>query len=89
MGLAIGHRIGRHAHPKARPETPPAPPEATGIDYLRLIGAAHQAELARGVDYATLTRNTQPDNTHDSNTQGSDDIPAHNEIPGAARPAHR
>ena len=25
-GTAIPHRIGRHAHPKARPETPPEPP---------------------------------------------------------------
>ncbi|HEV8555462.1 MAG TPA: Mu transposase C-terminal domain-containing protein [Actinophytocola sp.] len=55
MGLAIPHRIGRHAHPKARPETPPStPPKPTGIDYARLIEDAHQAELARGVNYAAL-----------------------------------
>ena len=36
-GTAIPHRIGRHAHPKARPETPPEPPAPTGIDYARLI----------------------------------------------------
>jgi putative transposase len=55
MGLAIPHRIGRHAHPKARPETPTAPTKPTGIDYARLIEGAHQAELARGVNYAALT----------------------------------
>jgi putative transposase len=55
MGLAIPHRIGRHAHPKARPETPPAPPPpASGIAYLPLIDAAHQAELAIKVNYAAL-----------------------------------
>jgi putative transposase len=55
-GTAVPHRIGRHAHPKARPERPPAPPPApTGIDYTRLIDTAHQAELARGVNYAALT----------------------------------
>jgi putative transposase len=54
MGLAIPHRIGRHAHPKARPETPTAPPTPTGIDYARLIDTAHQAELARRVNYAAL-----------------------------------
>ena len=55
MGLAIPHRIGRHAHPKARPETPPpAPPTPTGIDYARLIDTAHQAQLARKVNYAAL-----------------------------------
>jgi putative transposase len=55
MGLAIPHIIGRHAHPKARPETPTAPSTPTGIDYARLIEGAHQAELARGVNYAALT----------------------------------
>ena len=55
MGLAIPHRIGRHSHPKARPETPPpAPPTPTGIDYARLIDTAHQTQLARKVNYAAL-----------------------------------
>jgi putative transposase len=64
MGLAIPHRIGRHAHPKARPETPPpAPPKPTGIDYARLIDTAHQAQLARGVNYTALA-GSDPD-THD------------------------
>jgi putative transposase len=58
-GLAIPHRISRHAHPKARPETRPDPPPApTGIDYAGLIDTAHQAELAQGVNYAALTRAT-------------------------------
>ena len=56
MGLAIPHRISRHAHPKARPETSPAPPPTpTGIDYAALIDTAHHADLARGVNYAALT----------------------------------
>ncbi|MFZ0121068.1 MAG: Mu transposase C-terminal domain-containing protein [Pseudonocardiaceae bacterium] len=60
-GLAIPHRIGRHAHPKARPETPPDPPPApTGIDYAGLIDTAHQAELAQGVNYTALTRPPTP-----------------------------
>jgi putative transposase len=53
-GTAIPHRIDRHAHPKARPETPATPPPATGIDYARLLDAAHQAELAQKVNYAAL-----------------------------------
>jgi putative transposase len=53
-GTAIPHRIGRHSHVKARPETPPDPPVATGIDYARLIGDAHHAQLAEGVNYAAL-----------------------------------
>ncbi|KZS60494.1 hypothetical protein A4G26_28305 [Mycobacterium kansasii] len=55
MGLAIPHHIGRHSHPKAKPETPSAPPKPTGIDYAKLIETAHQAELARGVNYAALS----------------------------------
>ena len=51
-GLAIPHHIGRHSHPKAKPETPTAPPQPTGIDYAQLIETAHAAELARGVNYA-------------------------------------
>jgi putative transposase len=53
-GTAIPHRIGRHSHVKARPETPPDPPAVTGIDYARLIDDAHHAELAQGVNYAAL-----------------------------------
>jgi putative transposase len=55
MGLAVPHRIGRHAHPKARPESPPAPPPASGIAYLPLVDAAHQAELAERVNYQAIT----------------------------------
>lgn len=46
-GRAVPHRITRHAHPKARPETPEPPPApATGIDYLQLIADAHQQQVA-------------------------------------------
>ena len=53
-GTAIPHRIGRHSHVKARPETPPEQPALTGIDYARLIADTHHAELAAGVNYAAL-----------------------------------
>ena len=55
MGLAIPHHIGRHSHPKAKPETPSAPTKPSGIDYARLIETAHAAELAHGVNYAALS----------------------------------
>ncbi len=46
-GRAVPYRITRHAHPKARPETPePAPAPATGIAYLQLVADAHQQHLA-------------------------------------------
>jgi putative transposase len=66
-GLAIPHRIGRHAHPKARPETPtPAPSPASGIDYLHLVDAAHQQHLATQINYAALVDHT--DQNHHPDT---------------------
>ncbi|HTX93867.1 MAG TPA: DDE-type integrase/transposase/recombinase [Mycobacterium sp.] len=48
FGKAVPHTISRHAHPKAKPETPaPEPPPATGIDYLTLTAAAHHEQLQR------------------------------------------
>lgn len=57
-GLAIPHRIGRHAHPKARPETPTPPAAPSGIDYLQLIDEAHQQHLATQINYAALADDT-------------------------------
>jgi putative transposase len=63
-GLAIPHRIGRHAHPKARPETPaPSPSPSSGIDYLRLVDAAHQQQLATRINYAALADQPAEDAT--------------------------
>jgi hypothetical protein len=46
-GRAVPHRITRHTHPKARPETlEPAQPPATGIAYLQLVADAHQQQVA-------------------------------------------
>jgi putative transposase len=55
MGLAIPHRIGRHTHPKARPELPPPPPTPTGVDYLHLIDTAHHTTLATEINYSALS----------------------------------
>jgi putative transposase len=54
FGKAVAFTIGRHAHPKARPEQPEAAPPATGIDYLALVGAAHDTQLAERINYAAL-----------------------------------
>ena len=55
-GQAIPHVIGRHAHPKARPEQPAPPAPATGIDYMGLIDAAHDTRLAGGaISFAGLS----------------------------------
>ena len=66
FGPAVPMRVGRHAHPKARPDQPePAAPTPTGIDYLRLLDAAHTQQLAARINYAALVDDpdAQPDPT--------------------------
>lgn len=56
MGAGVPRVIGRHSHPKARPEAAPAPP-ITGIDYLGLLADRHAAALAErspAIDYSGL-----------------------------------
>jgi putative transposase len=57
MGQARPHRIGRHTQPTVKPDAP-APAEATGIDYLRLIDAAHQREVGQAINYPALFDDT-------------------------------
>jgi putative transposase len=56
LGLAVPVRIGRHTHPRAKNEpTPPAVP--TGIDYLGLLAAKRDAEIAgQRIDYSRLAK---------------------------------
>jgi putative transposase len=46
-GTAVPRKIGRHSHPKAKPEVPGSPPPATGIDYLAIIAAEHEEAVRR------------------------------------------
>jgi putative transposase len=63
-GVAAPLVIGRHSHPRATPEIPEAMPvPATGIDYLALIDAARDGEVARTVNYAALIH------THDEHDE--------------------
>lgn len=68
MGKAVPVRIGRHVHPKARAEAAPDP-VPTGIDYLSLIAARREAELAgQPIDYAAL-------GNPDTDTDDSEETP--------------
>ncbi len=67
MGQAVPHRVKRHAHPDVKPHAP-APIEATGIDYLRLIEAAHQADVGQAINFAALA---EGDPTHDGRADGN------------------
>jgi putative transposase len=54
-GTATPFTIGRHSHPKARPEHPgPGQAEPTGIDYLRILDATRGQQLQGQVNYAAL-----------------------------------
>lgn len=57
MGKARPHHIGRHVHPAVKPDDT-APVEATGIDYLRLLEDAHQANVGHAINYTALTDDT-------------------------------
>jgi len=52
FGEARARQIGRHVHPRAEAEPgTDQPATATGIDYLAMIKADHDAKLARKISY--------------------------------------
>jgi putative transposase len=53
MGKGVPVVTSRHSHPQARPEAAP-PPAPSGIDYLGLVAARHEAEIARAINYSQL-----------------------------------
>lgn len=53
FGKAVAFTIGRHAHPKARPEHR-SEPELSGIDYLRLLDTTHTQRLESRINYTAL-----------------------------------
>jgi putative transposase len=57
---AVPHVIGRHSHPKARPETEQQPPAPTGIDYLNLVAADHHDAAGAAINFHALTTPTIP-----------------------------
>ncbi|HEX7146053.1 MAG TPA: DDE-type integrase/transposase/recombinase, partial [Actinomycetota bacterium] len=63
MGSGVARIIGRHTHPRARPEAA-SPPPTTGIDYLALLADRHAAELAElspPIDYSGLAETADAD----------------------------
>jgi putative transposase len=67
-GTAVPFVIGRHRHAKTRAGDggQREQPEPTGIDYLRILDAAHGAELQAQINYAALI-----DDTHDGGISGA------------------
>jgi putative transposase len=73
FGLAVPVRIGRHTHPRTKGELPP-PAAPTGIDYLGLLAAKRDAEIAgQRIDYASLANNDGDGDARDINQEGRDD----------------
>jgi putative transposase len=61
MGRATPHEVGRHVHPAVKPQAQP-PVQATGIDYLRLLEAAHHHDVGQAINFAALEDDPdQPD----------------------------
>lgn len=65
MGYAVPHRIGRHVHPHAKPDTDPVRPTPTGINYLGLVADKHQSTVAgTRINYTNLPKpSPHPGNT--------------------------
>ena len=55
-GKAVPFLIGRHRHAKTRAADGQQreQPEPTGIDYLKILDAAHGADLQARINYAAL-----------------------------------
>jgi putative transposase len=82
FGDAVAVRIGRHTHPRAERQLEP-PPTPTGIDYLGLLAARRDEELAGPrIDYAQLS---DPDDRDDRDDRDDEDRPGHNDARGNQR----
>jgi putative transposase len=82
FGTAVAFTIGRHCHPKARPEQPPSAPQPTGIDNLRLIDTTHTQHLQQRINYtALLDATTDPAPEKSNGDAGNPPGPDHSPQP--------
>jgi putative transposase len=61
-GVATPFVIGRHTH-RATPPPPRPAPEATGVDYLGLVAAAHEATVTGSISFAQMPLFELPDDS--------------------------
>jgi putative transposase len=64
MGQARPHEVTRHVHPDVKATTKKPPAQATGIDYLRLLEKAQQAELGQAIRFDLLADTATEPSTH-------------------------
>lgn len=81
-GVATPLVIGAHVHP-AVPQAKRPTPEATGIDYLGLVLAAHEETLAGPISYRDVPLFGDDEDTHDEDDGDEDD--GGGELVGAGR----
>ena len=74
MGLAVPQVIGRHVHPRAKPDPAPQPPPQSAIDYLGIVQARWLEENRRGISYSGLPTDDEA-NTGTDGTQTPEEGP--------------
>ncbi len=73
FGLAVPLQIGRHTHPQAEAQLPPAP-TPTGIDYLKLLAERRDAELGgQRIDFASLAKDGDGDGDEERDSTDTKD----------------
>jgi putative transposase len=75
FGKAVAYVIGRHSHPKARPEQNEGRGAGeTGIDYLRMMSEAHDQRDKPRINYSAIFNDEPPptDQTSDTEHSGQD-----------------
>jgi putative transposase len=69
VGRAVPLVIGRHVHPKAKPDPAPPPTPKTGIDYLKMIETRHLEETRRRISYSGLPEDSTSGDQRDEQTE--------------------
>ena len=72
-GQAIPFILGRHVHRQVPQAQPPTPPPSTGVDYLGLVLAAHDAETLGQLAFRDLPIR-QPEDGQTADHQTDDDL---------------
>jgi putative transposase len=75
MGRARPHKVTRHVHPDVKAPTKKQPARATGIDYLRLLETAQQAELGVAINFPALADPAAGGDTSGDVAGGDDEQP--------------
>jgi putative transposase len=87
---AVPYLVGRHSHPKARPETPLQPPAPTHIDYLNLVAADHHDAAGAAINFHALTTPPPAGTDLTGDTTGDQvpgQVPGQMPLPGMPAPA--